>query len=161
MASRLKCMLTMLWTCVAIAVSTAHAARQSPVVAMQMQGTGSAVATSKALNTYYIQASSPLASLKQGGRPGTTRLTLQLREKDVNRFMPVVTASKDGLVHNVVHTFKFLKVRHVWLGLGIAWSTIEWRQATRHTHTAIMSLCESLMLLSRAIHCRLSGQLWM
>lgn len=73
---------------------------------------GSQSSNSKALNTYFIQAQKPLVTLSPAGSPrqGTTRLTVQLREQDVNGFMPVITAQKDGLVHNVVNTWQFLKV---------------------------------------------------
>jgi hypothetical protein len=47
----------------------------------------------------------------EGGRPGTSRVQLQLQQKQVAPVMPVVTASSSGVMHNVAKTWTFLKVR--------------------------------------------------
>lgn len=67
-------------------------------------------ACSTALNTFYLSASEASVRLLRPGRPGTTRLIATLREQDVSRFTPVVTASAKGLVHDVADTWRFLKV---------------------------------------------------
>jgi hypothetical protein len=66
----------------------------------------------KALNTYYLHAQWPSVSLLPGGRPGTTRVAVELRRASVSAAMPVVAAHpQQGLSHTVVSTWRFLQVR--------------------------------------------------
>lgn len=65
------------------------------------------------LNTYFFSTTKPrirLAGPAQGGRKGTTRLTVEFGQQQVTPLMPVVTASSRGLIHNVANTWSFLKV---------------------------------------------------
>lgn len=68
------------------------------------------------LNTYYFSASDVIVKAAGGAagggpaRAGTTRLTVQLTERQLSPTMPVVKASLEGVVHNVAKTWTFLKV---------------------------------------------------
>lgn len=83
---------------------------QSHLIKVAVVASSSSAADCEDLNTCFFSVDDAVAKVEGAGRPGTTRLTLQLREGQVSPRMPVVTASLTGVVHNVAKTWTFLKV---------------------------------------------------
>lgn len=61
-------------------------------------------------NTYFFSVTQPKIALKGVGRPGSSRIQLQLGKGQVSRSMLLVTTFKAGVRHNVVKTWDFLQV---------------------------------------------------
>jgi hypothetical protein len=69
------------------------------------------------LNTYAftahdVQLSSGVADASISARKGTTRVTMQLTAEQLQPAVPVITAAKTGLVHDVLDAWTFFKVRN-------------------------------------------------
>lgn len=83
-------------------------------------GDGSTTAVDSAketagLNTYAITAFNvDVQTGLGGGRQGTTRLKVKFSVNNLQQAMPVVIADpQTGLVHDVLDSFRFLKVGHI------------------------------------------------
>jgi hypothetical protein len=100
-------LITLLAVCVA---GLRNAREQSQLIKPAVDPSSSSAADCDDLNTYFFSVDDAVAKVVGAGRPGTTRLTLQLRKGQVSPRMPVVTASLSGVVHNVAKTWTFLKV---------------------------------------------------
>lgn len=113
-------------------VLAAWAACRQPALPAQPEAAHSAVPThSHALNTYYLSAAGlpalellpaapPAASSRvpQAPAPAAPRLRLTLPLASLPAYMPIVSAKKQGLVHQLVRTSTFLSVRAPGVGGG-------------------------------------------
>lgn len=65
---------------------------------------------SHALNTYYLQASGARLAPAVDNPTDDLVLDLQLPVDAVSPYMPIVSATHDGLLHQLVHSASFLQV---------------------------------------------------
>jgi hypothetical protein len=60
--------------------------------------------------TYAITANKVELSIVGAGRPGTTRVRMTLTSGQLEKAVPMIAASKAGLVHDVLDAWAFLEV---------------------------------------------------
>lgn len=101
-SARFILLVTFLAVCV---TGMRHPHEQSQLMKAAVGASSRSSAGCGSLNTRFFSVDDAVVNVVDGGRPGTTRLTLQLQEGQVSPQMPAVRARLSGVVHSVAKTW--------------------------------------------------------